>query len=182
MNESERRNVEDLYAAVDARCAKLRVLAPSWPCRAGCSACCEQLSELPRITRIEWELLREHIVSLDSELRHQIARSIEQCPTQNTLSGKVKCPLLDTATRCCLVYEGRPAACRSYGFYRDRSHDLWCHEVEQFVATLDPHGLVCGNQASLERDLVRISAEEPRSILEWYRLDERPTEVEKILV
>lgn len=69
---------------MDVRCSELRTHAPNWHTMRGCSACCEQLSELPRIARTVWELLRERIDVLEPALRRQVWQRLEQCSTEDT--------------------------------------------------------------------------------------------------
>jgi len=72
-------------------------------------------------------------------------------------TGPVVCPFLapeDGVARpgSCLVYDGRPAACRTYGYYAERGDLLGC-------ATILAHdndgaaGVVWGNQLAVDREL-----------------------------
>ena len=38
--------------------------------------------------------------------------------------------MLDTESRACLIYEARPVACRTYGFYVERDAVLGCSRIE----------------------------------------------------
>jgi Fe-S-cluster containining protein len=60
----------------------------------------------------------------------------------------VVCPLLDTGSGSCLIYEARPVACRSYGFYAERQHVLGCHRIEALAR--ESADVIWGNHESLE--------------------------------
>lgn len=60
------------------------------------------------------------------------------------------CPLLDLDSGSCLVYEHRPIACRTYGFYRERDQGLYCAEIEAMVSRGEMDNVVWGNHASIE--------------------------------
>jgi Fe-S-cluster containining protein len=61
------------------------------------------------------------------------------------------CPMLDTGSGSCLVYEARPIACRAYGFYAEREHVLGCNRIEAIGH--ESRDVVWGNHAALEEDL-----------------------------
>jgi Fe-S-cluster containining protein len=64
------------------------------------------------------------------------------------LERPVVCPLLDTDTNACLIYEARPIACRTYGFYAERDKVLGCSQIEDL--SRDAHDVVWGNHTSIE--------------------------------
>jgi len=131
-----------------------------WPCRKGCDDCCRQLAAAPRITHAEWLPLAAALDALPAEVaaaaRHRIRESAG-------LRRPVVCPLLDTATGACLVYEARPIACRAYGFYAKRCEVLGCHRIE--TLSCESPGVVWGNHVALEE---RIKALGPAADLaQW---------------
>ena len=71
----------------------------------------------------------------------------------------VVCPLLDTSTGACLIYEARPVACRTYGFYADRNQVLGCRRIEALGD--DRPEIVWGNHAAIEERLRALGPEAP---------------------
>src|SRR6185437_1148043 len=113
-----------------------------------------------RITHAEWLPLAAALDALPAEVaaaaRHRIRESAG-------LRLPVVCPLLDTATGACLVYEARPIACRAYGFYAKRCEVLGCHRIE--TLSCESPGVVWGNHVALEE---RIKALGPAADLaQW---------------
>ena len=119
-----------------------------WPCRAGCDACCRSLGALPSLTEPEADLLWTAIEALSAEARAQIDRRVEALGKQ--ASRPIVCPLLDDASGRCRVYEARPLACRTYGYYAGRDGDYWCDKVTAHVAE-HRDTLLTGNQVALDR-------------------------------
>ena len=76
------------------------------------------------------------------------------------------CPLLDTDSGTCLVYEARPVACRAYGFYAERQYVLGCSRIE-WIAEQAPD-VVWGNQAALED---RLDGLGPAEVLSFWISD-----------
>ena len=118
----------------------------NWPCRKGCDECCRRLASAPRVSLDEWEALVQALNALPSDVakaaRERIRRS-------ESATRPVICPLLDTQSGACLVYEARPIACREYGFYVERQDVLGCSRIQD-VSQQSPH-IVWGNHASLEQ-------------------------------
>jgi Fe-S-cluster containining protein len=75
----------------------------------------------------------------------------------------VVCPLLDTSSGTCLVYEARPIACRAYGFYAEREYVLGCNRIES-IAGQRPD-VIWGNHAAMEEDVARLGP--AASLAEW---------------
>lgn len=119
-----------------------------WPCRKGCDLCCRSLHQMPVLTSAEWEQLRPR---LTDDLRTRVLSA----------EGKV-CPLLQDGV--CSVYEVRPIACRTYGFYVDREGGQYCSIIEAMHGLAD---VVWGNAESVERRLDAMG--ERRSLAEWVR-------------
>jgi hypothetical protein len=85
----------------------------------------------------------------------------------------VVCPLLDTDSGACLVYEARPVACRAYGFYAERQFVLGCSRIEA-MAPQRPN-IVWGNHIALEDRLLSLGAAVPLS--DWLKLEKVPVVV-----
>jgi Fe-S-cluster containining protein len=116
-----------------------------WPCRKGCDGCCRSLSRQPVLSEAEWLLLAPR---LTAQMRQRIVEFAD---------SKV-CPLLEDGT--CSVYDVRPVACRTYGFYVDREGGLYCSVIDGLGKDV-----VWGNGEAVER---RLDAMGPRrSLNEW---------------
>lgn len=100
------------------------------------------------MTRAEWELLREGIAILPAGVRARIAEPFARI-----------CPLLDRDAGECLVYAQRPLACRTYGYYVERSEILGCEKIVA-AATDD---VVWGNAHALAT-----SSDEELPLSEWF--------------
>ncbi|MEI9974280.1 MAG: YkgJ family cysteine cluster protein [Ignavibacteriota bacterium] len=144
---------------------------PSWPCRKGCDDCCRSLASVPRVTREEWHALSAAVADLPEATAAAALRRIRDSATA---TRPVVCPLLDTDSGACLVYEARPVACRAYGFYAERESVLGCTRIETIGQGLPD--IVWGNHAALEDRLRLLGADAP--LWEWLDLlvtsDPRP--------
>jgi uncharacterized protein len=117
----------------------------NWPCRKGCDDCCRSLAAVPRVTEQEWRPIAGAIDALPPDLADAVRQRIRDSANA---TRPVICPLLDTDTGSCLVYEARPVACRAYGFYAERHEVLGCGRIES-VLRQSPD-VVWGNHAALE--------------------------------
>ncbi|MEZ4465532.1 MAG: YkgJ family cysteine cluster protein [bacterium] len=80
----------------------------------------------------------------------------------------VVCPFLDGEAGLCQVYAGRPAACRSYGYYRGARHDAFCGIVEAALPALEADGpLIFGNQDALDARLDALGGRV--DLVAWFR-------------
>jgi uncharacterized protein len=81
----------------------------------------------------------------------------------------VLCPLLNTETGSCRIYEARPIACREYGFYADRDSVLGCHRIE--LISKSNTDVVWGNHAGVIAKLASLGEPlgEPKPLSEWLR-------------
>jgi len=137
-----------LQSEIDARASATVEAQPAWPGRRWGDHCGRHLAGLPVVTPPEEELLREGIAALDEATRAGVEerfRALGAAPER-----PVVCPLLDEATGACLVYEQRPVACRTYGFYVERDKGLYCGTIERAVAAGEYGEVVWGNQAGVE--------------------------------
>lgn len=119
-----------------------------WPCRKGCDECCRSLASMPRITQEEWQLIARALNSLPVETAESIRERIR---ASAGMSRPVVCPLLDSSSGSCLVYESRPVACRAYGFYVERQSVLGCSRIESIAQK--SQDVVWGNHTALEDKL-----------------------------
>lgn len=153
-----------LDAEVERRARATHEAHPWWPCAEGCSQCCRSLPHLPEISEPEWRRLHAAIDALAADVRALVGeriRGAEGAPRP------VTCPLLERTRGVCLVYEARPIACRTYGFYADREAGLCCDKVTDAVAAHEGEGepMVWGNGDAIERDLATLG--EKRSLAVW---------------
>lgn len=114
------------------------------------------------MSKPEWTRLRDAIAALDAESR---ARIDDAVAARRELGDArpVVCPLLDTAAGLCRIYDARPIACRTYGFYADRDGVLGCHRILEVAETDD--AVVWGNHDGIESG--RRALGESRSLLSW---------------
>ena len=73
------------------------------------------------------------------------------------------CPLLDSDSGACLVYDARPVACRAYGFYAERGLVLGCARIEA-IARAEPD-VMWGSWAAVERSMDELG--EARDLADW---------------
>lgn len=146
-----------LDTKVAERCARTQAEHPWWPCASGCDGCCRSLPHLPTISAAEWERLAPAIAALPDHAA--VAARITTMPT----TAPVTCPLLGADGRC-RVYEARPIACRTYGFYTERDAGLHCAKVGDALAA---HGadVVWGNGEAINDELRRLG--EARDLRAW---------------
>lgn len=120
----------------------------NWPCRKGCDECCRRLASLPRVSREEWKQIADALEALPratAESARQRIRDSGRWPATSV------CPLLDSNSGTCLVYEARPLACRAYGFYAERGDVLGCSRIESI--SREAPDVIWGNHAALEQDM-----------------------------
>lgn len=168
------RRLEVLYESIDQRVHAThaaRAQGDAWPCSKGCDGCCSKLHEVPRITAAEWARLEDAIRKVPEHHPLFAARMRDLAAANEP--GHVVCPFLapeDGAPRLgsCTVYEGRPTACRTYGYYAERGILLGCDAILSY-----PHqaSAVWGNQVAVDRELDALCTEtEPRrSFVDWWQ-------------
>lgn len=154
-----------LHTDIDERVIHIRANHQDWLCRMGCDLCCKRLAEIPSLTSAEWELLKEGIKSLSTEQFAKLSQNMAALAAQT--SRPVVCPLLDQSVGACRLYEFRPVACRTYGFYVQRDLGLYCNEIkaqEEQGALAD---VVWGNQDTIDRRLNALG--DKRDLTEWFK-------------
>lgn len=127
------------------------------------------------MSRPEWHALEACLLMLPADVLRAAAVRIEQSAEQER---PVVCPFLDREAGACLVYEARPLACRSYGFYVERQRVLGCHRIEE-IADREPE-IVWGNHAGLEKEMDGLGV--AHSLVEWWRESEALQEKRSTLV
>jgi len=130
-----------LHADIDARVNSIREENSDWQCKMGCDGCCHRLAEIPRLTEAEWDLLRDGLSDLPAEILQEITQTVAELSTQ--LTPFVVCPMLDKSAGACRVYEYRPVACRTYGYYVQHDKGLYCHDILERVTSGELNEL-CG--------------------------------------
>ena len=137
-----------MYDDVQTRAEAIEASHGPWPCRAGCDACCRSLGALPALTDVEADVLFAAIDALPPDVRALVHRRIEALGPSPC--RPIVCPLLDESTGRCRVYEARPLACRTYGYYAGRDGDYWCERVTAHLGDRRDT-LIAGNQIALDR-------------------------------
>jgi uncharacterized protein len=156
-----------LQREVDARTHEIAASHGAWPCRAGCDFCCRNLAEPPRLTSAEWKLVSEGLTRLADATRAEIQQRAEQ-PSR-------VCPFLDRDAGQCLIYEHRPIACRTYGFYVERDHGLYCRQIEERVDAGEMSEVVWGNVAGVDEQLAAMG--EKIGLSDWLRAVPAPAPI-----
>lgn len=148
-----------LHREIDARAREIAASQPDWPCCRGCDHCCRHLAEPPRLIRAEWNLVEDGVAFLPESVQAEIQARIRA-------SDAHVCPFLDPAAGICLVYQHRPIACRTYGFYVDRDRGLYCGQIADRVDSGEFAQVVWGNVAGIE---ARLESSGPKiTLAEWF--------------
>ena len=134
----------ELCRDVQTRCEATLVAHPEWPCRKGCDDCCRNLAAVPRLSREEWQRVRQAIATLPESTRIAVLHRLRNLANPQR---PLVCPLLDDQTHACLIYEARPVACRTYGFYVERDSVLGCSRIEAMAQ--ERSDVVWGNHQAI---------------------------------
>jgi uncharacterized protein len=143
-----------LYADIEARTNSIYSSQTDWPCRKGCDHCCRHLADVPHATKEEWQQAQIALKLLAPEKQKDIAARIAQLT--ETSSKPVVCPFLDQENGSCSIYEARPTACRTYGFYVERDQGLYCHKIQSRVEEGFYQQVIWGNAESVDARLQQI--------------------------
>jgi hypothetical protein len=81
---------------------------PTFQCKEGCFDCCGPVE----LSRLEYMRCVQASGRTAEEVRQQMQNNLKQ--------GIYLCPLLDTETKKCTVYEVRPAICRLFGAVKNQ--------------------------------------------------------------
>ena len=160
MGEVTVRLLWQIQEAVHRRTGEIALQHPDWPCRQGCDECCRHLAAAPAVTAVEWRKIAAALCGLPAERAAEVRRLIRDSAGA---SRPVVCPLLDTGSGSCLIYEARPVECRAYGFYAERDCVLGCSRIEA-IGRRSPD-VIWGNQIALENHLRSLGPAAPLD--EW---------------
>lgn len=145
---------------IESRVQAIRAERDWWPCRRGCDACCRHLAHAPELSSAEWERVDAAVASLAAPNRAVVEQKIDallQQLIQQSSSSSVVCPYLDEQEGACRIYESRPIACRTYGFFVARDHDQYCEQIETEVDRRREETIVWGNADAIRYELERMS-------------------------
>ena len=145
MEESALVQLHQIHSDVQRRCDEIAAAHDGWPCRKGCDECCRRLASVPRVTETEWLSIARALEALPPDAAGPVRRRIRE---SRQLTRPIVCPLLDSDSGACLVYEARPVACRTYGFYAERHEVMGCSRIAS-IAEEWPD-VVWGNHATVE--------------------------------
>ena len=151
-----------LYREIEDRCTAIARQRPEWPCHRGCSTCCRQLAEPLWLVPAEWRRIEEGLSTLDPEEKATVLARLEEASTWR--EGHLECPFLDPSKGICRIYDHRPAACRTYGFYMDLDGGRFCHKIAEELAEAE---VTWGHQPSIDRRL-RATHGLPIALAEWF--------------
>jgi Fe-S-cluster containining protein len=155
--------LEALRGEVAARCASIAETHGDWPCRAGCDECCRSLGRLMELPLAEWEEMEKGLAALPAATQRSIAARLD------ALTGTpYVCPFLDPDDGRCLVYQHRPLACRTYGFYVEREGGRYCGILRARVESGEMDQVVWGNHEAIAARLA--GAGRPLNLLQWRAL------------
>lgn len=153
-----------LHEDIDARVNVIRENHATWQCKIGCDGCCHRLAEIPQLTSSEWNLLRDGLTNLSPEILNEITQTVAELSTQS--SHFVVCPMLDKSQGICRVYEYRPVACRTYGYYVQHDKGLYCSAILEQVNNGELDEVVWGNQNTIDRQLNHLG--DSKTLTEWF--------------
>jgi Fe-S-cluster containining protein len=153
-----------LHTDIEERVSAIREDHLGWLCRMGCDSCCRRLADIPWLTSLEWDLLQDGLAKLSTEQLKNISQNV--AALANLSARPIVCPMLDQSVGACLVYDHRPVACRTYGFYVQRAKGLYCNEIKLQVDDRVLKKIVWGNQDAIDRRLSNLG--ESRVLHEWF--------------
>lgn len=158
-----------LHADIDARINTIRS-HHDWQCKMGCDSCCHRLASIPLLTRMEWKWLCIGLTNLSPDILHDITQAITELSTSS--KPLITCPMLDKSQGLCRVYEYRPIACRTYGYYVEHDKGLYCQEILEQVEKGLLQTVIWGNQKGIDRQLKALG--ERKDLTQWFAEWKRP--------
>ena len=161
MNDAQRK-LQILDDRIEARVQAIRKQRDWWPCRRGCDRCCRHLARPPELSSSEWVRVDEAVAALPSPVRTEVEKRIDALLVQiaeDTVGSHVVCPYLDSGSGSCRIYDARPLACRTYGFFVTRDRDQYCELIETEVSSRGDNDIVWGNADAIDEASRRISGD-----------------------
>jgi uncharacterized protein len=158
--EYSRQLLQGLDKRIESRVQAIRAERDWWPCQRGCDHCCRHLAHPPELTAAEWERVDEAIAQLLNAERVVVEQRINallQQIAEDTLDSFVVCPYLNEQEGACRIYDARPIACRTYGFFVARDHDQYCQQIETEIHERGENAIVWGNAEAVRHDLEQMS-------------------------
>jgi uncharacterized protein len=152
--------LHSLDERIESRVQAIRAERDWWPCRRGCDHCCRHLAHPPELSAVEWERLDAAIAQLPTPERVIVEQRIVallQGIAENTLNSQVVCPYLDEQEGACRIYDARPIACRTYGFFVTHDHDQYCQQIETEIHDRTEREIVWGNAEAIRHEIERMS-------------------------
>jgi Fe-S-cluster containining protein len=95
-------------------------------------------------------------IPIQAMVQQRIEALLEQVVEQGP-GSTVVCPYLDEQEGACRIYDSRPLACRTYGFFVTRDHNQYCEQIETEVNNRREEAIVWGNAEAIRHDLNRMS-------------------------
>jgi uncharacterized protein len=165
-----RQLLQGLDERIESRVQAIRSERDWWPCQRGCDHCCRHLAHPPEFSAAEWKRVDEAVAQLPSSeqvvVKQRINALLQQI-AEDTLDSSVVCPYLNEQEGACRIYDARPIACRTYGFFVARDHDQYCQQIETIINQRGENAIVWGNAESVRHDIERISGA-PIAFEQWH--------------
>jgi uncharacterized protein len=162
--------LQGLDERIESRVQAIRFERDWWPCQRGCDHCCRHLAHPPEFSAAEWKRVDEAVAQLPSSeqvvVKQRINALLQQI-AEDTLDSSVVCPYLNEQEGACRIYDARPIACRTYGFFVARDHDQYCQQIETTINQRGETAIVWGNAESVRHDIERISGA-PIAFEQWH--------------
>jgi len=106
------------------------------------------------MTAAEWRRVDAAVAALEPVALAHVRARIAALRTVEP-PGPVVCPYLDEAEGACRIYDSRPLACRTYGFYASREGPETCAIIDRELTERGASGAVWGNAEALAGDVAR---------------------------
>lgn len=158
-----RSELKILREEIGARARAISASVAEWPCRKGCDHCCRNLACLPELVEAEWEDVERGVGALTGEARAAVEERLAEI--EDGTRAPYVCPFLDRENGACHIYEHRPAACRTYGFYVERGVGSYCAMIRERVESGEYAEVVWGNHEAVDGRLARMGEKTP--MREW---------------
>ncbi|MBD2464365.1 YkgJ family cysteine cluster protein [Oscillatoria sp. FACHB-1407] len=145
---------------IESRVQAIRQERDWWPCRRGCDHCCHHLAHPLELSAAEWIRVDAAVAKLGTCEREIVEQKIDALLQQigdRTLGSAVVCPYLNEQEGACRIYDSRPIACRTYGFFVARHDNQYCQQIETEITVRGEEAIVWGNAEAIRRDIEELS-------------------------